>query len=264
MKKRSLITISLLVLLNCFCFAETQGEKYFRTNKPNLAVTALESEILNGTAGPDAYNYLGLAYFQLADYKKSVEAFTRGLNLPGTDKKILAFNQGNAYYAMADYKNAAKAYSLTLAIDSSYTKALLNRANTYLMAEDYPACIKDYELYLEMEPNDPQRPQIEEILRLLRQHQEEVKLAEQKAIEDEKRKQEEDRRMKEELERQRIEEENRLAEQRRREEEEKRLEDERRKQLLEDVANSLQNTDSTNMTSGAEDIIDYDYQSELD
>ena len=93
MKKRSLITISLLVLLNCFCFAETQGEKYFRTNKPNLAVTALESEILNGTAGPDAYNYLGLAYFQLADYKKSVEAFARGLNLPGTDKKILAFSK---------------------------------------------------------------------------------------------------------------------------------------------------------------------------
>ena len=39
---------------------------------------------------------------------------------------------------------------------------------------------------------------------------------------------------------------------------------ERRRKLLEDVANSLQNTDSTNMTSGTEDLIDYDYESELD
>ena len=38
----------------------------------------------------------------------------------------------------------------------------------------------------------------------------------------------------------------------------------RRKQLLEDVANSLQGTDSTNLTSGAEDLIEYDLEGELD
>jgi len=41
-------------------------------------------------------------------------------------------------------------------------------------------------------------------------------------------------------------------------------EDERRKKLLEDVANSLQGSDSTNLTSGAEDLIDYDLEGELD
>ena len=41
-------------------------------------------------------------------------------------------------------------------------------------------------------------------------------------------------------------------------------EDERRKKLLEDVANSLQNTDSTNLTSGAEDLLEYDLEGELD
>lgn len=41
-------------------------------------------------------------------------------------------------------------------------------------------------------------------------------------------------------------------------------EEERRKKLLEDVANSLQNTDSTNLTSGAEDLLDYDLEGELD
>ena len=79
---------------------------------------------------------------------------------------------------------------------------------------------------------------------------------------------EEERRMQEELARQK-EDEERLEAERKAEEERlaeiKRQEEaERRRKLLEDVANSLQNTDSTNMTSGTEDLIDYDYESELD
>ena len=46
--------------------------------------------------------------------------------------------------------------------------------------------------------------------------------------------------------------------------ERKAAEDERRRKLLEDVANSLQQTDTTNMTAGAEDVLDYDYESELE
>ncbi len=41
-------------------------------------------------------------------------------------------------------------------------------------------------------------------------------------------------------------------------------EEDRRKKLLEDVANSLQSADSTNLTSGAEDLLDYDLEGELD
>lgn len=44
----------------------------------------------------------------------------------------------------------------------------------------------------------------------------------------------------------------------------RKAEDERRKKLLEDVANSLQNGESTNLTSGAEDLMDYDLEGELD
>ena len=44
----------------------------------------------------------------------------------------------------------------------------------------------------------------------------------------------------------------------------RKAEEDRRKKLLEDVANSLQGTDSTNLTSGAEDLIEYDLEGELD
>ncbi|MBR5402569.1 MAG: tetratricopeptide repeat protein [Treponema sp.] len=249
-------------------FAESEGEKLFKSNRPAEALLFLEDEIKNGTASSAAWNYLGLAYFQTGDYQNSVDAFARGLKVPSTNKKILAFNQGNAYYAMGDYENAAKSYTLALSADPKFTQALLNRANSNLMAQKYPETITDYERFIVMEPQDPQRPQIEQLLALLKQEvvrqEEEARVAAEEAA----RIAEEERRMAEELARQREEEERLEAERRAEEErlaEQRRAEEaERRRKLLEDVANSLQNTDSTNMTSGTEDLIDYDFESELD
>ena len=168
MKKlnKIIFTICLMSLISLYAFAESDGEKAFKNNNPSLAAVLLEEEIKAGTASATAYNYLGLSYYQLGDYGKSVEAFAKGLSVSGTNKKILAYNQGNSYYAMQDFENAAKAYSLTLTADPKYTKALLNRANAYLMAKDYNNAILDYEKFIIMEPQDEQRPQIEELLAL--------------------------------------------------------------------------------------------------
>lgn len=249
-------------------WAESEGEKLFKSNRPAEAALFLEDEINSGTASAAAYNYLGLSYYQTGDYQKSVEAFSKGLKVPATNKKILSFNQGNSYYAMGDYENAAKSFSLAISADPKFSRALLNRGNSYLMAQKYSETIADYERFIIMEPLDEQRPAIEQLLALLKQEltrrEEEEKLAAEEAA----RLAEEEKRMAEELARQREEEERleaerkaeeeRLAEQRRAEEAE------RRRKLLEEVANSLQNTDSTNMTSGTEDLIDYDFESELD
>jgi len=89
---------------------------------------------------------------------------------------------------------------------------------------------------------------------------EEIRAQEESAArfaEEQKRLEEENRRMQEELARQKAEYE--AAEAAR-----KAAEEERRRKLLEEVANSLQQTDSTNMSAGAEDVIDYDYESELE
>ena len=142
MEKRKLIFFTLfLIILNAkfsnFAFAESEGEKLFKSNQPMEAAIFLEDEIKNGTASSSAYNYLGLSYFQTGEYEKSVDAFARGLKVPATNKKILSYNQGNAYYVMGDYENAAKSYSLALSADPKFTDALLNRGNSYLMAAKY-------------------------------------------------------------------------------------------------------------------------------
>lgn len=258
MKKKKIALLSVLcLLLGFYAFPESEGEKAFKMNNPALASELLRQEIELKTASKTAYNYLGLAYYQLGQYEKSVEAFRLGLETPGTNKKIIAFNQGNAYYAMNDYENAAKSYTLTITADPKYTQALLNRANAYLMLADYDKCIADYERFLILEPYDSQRPQIEEVLALLRK--EKVRIEEEKRIAEEEaaRIAEEEARLQEELARQK-------AEQERIEAERRAAEAERRRKLLEDVANSLQDTDSANMSAGSGDLLDFDYESELD
>ena len=248
--------------------AISEGEKAFTSNNPDLAVILLEQEISEGITSSNTHNYLGLAYYQLGEYRKSVEAFAKGLASSGTNKKILSYNQGNSYYAMQDYNNAIKSYSLTLAADPKYTQALLNRANAHLMAKIYDKAIEDYEKFIIMEPEDEQRPAIEELLALLRMEKERLEEEARIAAEEAARLAEEEARLQAELEKQRIEREKRELEERlarEKEEAEKRAaEAERRRKLLEDVANSLQDTDSANMSAGAGDLLDFDYESELD
>lgn len=274
MNKKLFIFLVSICFFN-FIFAETEGEKAFKENRPSDAIILLENEINDGTASTSAYNFLGLSYYQLGKFEKSVEVFEKGLEIPGTNKKILAFNQGNSYFAMKKYQDAIKKYSLAFSADSKFTKALLNRANAYLMANELQSSLNDYEKYIILEPEDAQKEEIllmiDALKKELERRIEEEKIA---ALEAEKRA-EEEKRLQEEMARIKAEEERIAAEEKakweaeeaerlRIEEEKRAIEAERRRKLLEDVANSLQNTDSTNMSAGTEDLIDYETEGELD
>ena len=384
-----------LIFSGTSLFAQSRGESLFKENNAKDAVQVLEYEIRNGQVSDNSYNFLGLGYYQLGDYEKSLDAFKRGIKAQPENTKLLSYNMGNTYYAMKNYSSAAGSYSDALKADPLFYDALLNRANALLMAGQLVSAKDDYIDFVAKCPDNPQRERIELLIKALeeeiaRREEEARLLAEQNkaqweeydgnlsdgkkdsftpdweqvegGIENTKRSDEnpewekilrenpeaiadtskqdklsdsedlsasqrvdweefdhdrsemlsvnEERvddqkdwltfsdseldEMKE-LEKQSREEHERwLENERRREqeianreakarqkeqqdalEEERRLreqlledmrksEEERRKKLLEDVANSLQGSDSTNLTSGAEDLIDYDLEGELD
>lgn len=293
MKKNQLVAVFLIFYYSGCCFGESAGESLFKQNKSEEAVIFLEQEIENGTASLDAHNFLGLAYCQNGDFEKAVNAFERGLRTPGTNKKVLSYNQGNAFFMQKDYANAVKCYSLSLAADKTFYKAMLNRANAYLIQEGYENALKDYSNYILAVPDDPQKEEILDIIKVLTEEVD--KLIEERRIAQEaeaEQKAEEERlnaareqmyaeeqqsllQMREEIERksarQKEDAERRLAEEiefeeklRKIEEERKAMEAERRRRILEEVERSLQNTDSTSLTSGTEDLIEYDQESELE
>lgn len=257
---RKLIRSFFAAILFCSALdvhSESEGEKLFKTNKPSEAIPLLEKEIRDGSVSVDTYNFLGLSYYQIGEYRKAVDAFEQGMKKAQGNKKILTYNQGLAAYAMGDYRKAETSFSLALAASPDFYPALLNRANTRLMAQKYQECIVDYKKYITDLPDDPQEPEIRRLLAYLEEEIQRQAEEAERLAEEQRRLEEENRRIQEEIARQKAEEEAREAERRR-------AEEERRRKLLEDVANSLQKTDTTNMSAGAEDVLDYEYESELD
>ena len=145
----------------------TQGEKLFKENKPKDAVQVLENELLNGIVTANTYNFLGLGYYQLGEYGKSIDAFDRGIKAQPTNIKILSFNQGNTYYAMKDFSSAVRCFTSALNDDATFYDALLNRANSLLMANQLPAAKSDYEDFVLKCPDDAQKSQIERLIQAL-------------------------------------------------------------------------------------------------
>lgn len=255
--KRTNGAVFFLLFFAVSLFAESEGERLFKSNEPADAIELLEREFSAGTLSVAAYNYLGLAYYQTGQYDKSVAVFEKGLSVPGTDKKVLAYNAGNSAFAAGNYAKADECYSLALAASPDFSKALLNRANTRLSQMRLSDALGDYENYIVRVPGDPQRAEIERIISLIRaelaEKAEEAKAAE--ALEEAR---------KEEEARMRAEQERIAADKARREAEAKATEEARKKKLLEDVANSLRATNTENVSGGAEDTLGYESEPELD
>ncbi|MCR5079992.1 MAG: hypothetical protein K6B17_01440 [Treponema sp.] len=176
-----------------------EGEDLFKKNKVQESIPYLKAAISSGKS-PKAYVYLSLAYYQQKQYMESLEICSDGMKVSGTDKKVLAFNAGNTCFALEDYDTAEKWYSLAIAANRLYAPPVLNRANCELKQEKYRAALEDYKLYLDLSPNDRQKPEIEKLIALL----EGIKKAEDDRIAEEERLKEEEKKLLEEMKRQQM------------------------------------------------------------
>jgi len=145
-----------------------KGEAAFVANKPQEARPLLEGALAEDPANETIYLYLGIVYQQLGDPEKSTATFKRGLAVPGTRKDLLYYNIGNNLFSRKDYALAEEMYTSALAANARLPEASLNRANTRLAVKAFEGAITDYTIFLQLRPADPQRPKIEEVIRLLR------------------------------------------------------------------------------------------------
>ncbi len=265
LKTFAAIIFSLAFCARTFAQGSNEGTALFEQNKPAEAIAFLEADIAGGNPLPQEYNYLGLAYYQIGNYEKSVEAFKKGTAASGTNKKILYFNMGNSYFALQKWQEALDAYSMAAVADPSFAAPVLNKADVELKMDRLLDAAADYKRFLVLRPEDEQRPQIEKLIALLEQELADRAERERLAAEEAARiKAEEERlaREKAEAERRELErrlEEERLAAQKRAEEEE------RRRKMLEDIAGSLRDAgDTTNMSASSEDSLEYEYDSDID
>lgn len=279
MVKRKLFLIIAVITMSVFSSfasdAYETGYNLFTTNKPAEAIPYLETALNDVAVSPSIYVYLGIAYYQTGKYPESLDVFKRGLSASGTNKRIIAFNAGNSAYAMRDYATAEEMFSLASVADPAYAAPVLNRANARLSQDKLQGALEDYQRYLVLDPYSSQRAEVEAIIQALQgemvyreQEKERLVQEEQRMKEEEARIQAENQRIAEEKAEAARKEAERLAAERAAEEArlaaQREAEAERRRRLLEEVAASLQETETTGMNAGSEGVIEYEYESELD
>ena len=143
------------------------GEELFRLNRPAEAIAVFERIIDDKDVNPAAFVYLGVAYYQVGDYRKSLAVCTSGLERAGADRKVLAYNAGNSAYALGDYARADSCYAIAMQEDPGFSAAYLNRANAQLKLDRLEDAREQYQSFLAREPDNAQRPAIEQLLALL-------------------------------------------------------------------------------------------------
>ena len=143
------------------------GEELFQLNRPLEAIPLFEKIIDDKNINPAVFVYLGVAYYQVEEYQKSLNICVRGLTRPDTDHKVLAYNGGNSAYALGNYARADACYAIAIKEDPNFSAAYLNRANAQLKQDHLEDARANYQKFIEMESENEQRPAIEQLIALL-------------------------------------------------------------------------------------------------
>jgi tetratricopeptide (TPR) repeat protein len=154
-----------------------KGEALFVQNKPQDAQPLLESALNEDPTNEKIYLYLGIIYQQLGDPQKAIDVLKRGLNIATSFKDLFYYNMGNDFFSRKQYNLAEESYNSALSTNHSLAEAYLNRANARLQLQSYAGALADYTLFLQMKPQDPQRPNIEKVMALIRGVQDDIEKA---------------------------------------------------------------------------------------
>jgi tetratricopeptide (TPR) repeat protein len=165
-----------------------KGQALFVQNKPQEARPLLESALTDDPSNEKTYLYLGIIYQQLGDTQKAIDILKQGLAVSTAFKELFYYNIGNDLYARKDFAGAEAMYSSAIAARKDLSEGYLNRANSRLQLKNLDGALADYAYFLQLAPQDPQRPNIEKLMALLQKVQQQkeadrqAELARQQAL----------------------------------------------------------------------------------
>ena len=156
-----------------------KGEALFVQNKPQDARPLLESALNDDPSNEKIYLYLGIIYQQLGDPQKAIDVLKKGLSVAAEHRDLFYYNMGNDFFSRKEFAFAEEMYTSAIASNKNLFESYLNRANTRMQLQNYDGALGDYSLFLQLVPQDPQRPAIEKIMALLRKAQDDKENARQ-------------------------------------------------------------------------------------
>jgi len=171
---RILIGILLLGNLAVGAGAQTAREWFekgldaFRWGKTDEAIVFFDKATAADPLNDTYLLYLGICYHQSKRYEGADRAYSKGIDLNGSEHDRLLLNRGNLRASRGDTDGAASDYTRLLEGGGLLaSSALLGRGNLALNQSSFKAALNDYTEYLVREPYAPQRAAIEKLIGLL-------------------------------------------------------------------------------------------------
>jgi len=112
-------------------------------NQPDRALKDYEVLVAMKSKDPDVYSNLGNIYGLKNEFEKSIEAYTRSLQLDSLNFGSY-LNRAITYSKMRDFENAMKDYEKAARLKPNSDNLLSNRTHTYLETGQIDKAIADY------------------------------------------------------------------------------------------------------------------------
>ena len=191
--------ILILTLFTAFCFhifpqnstVLQKAEEAFLNGKLDEAKSLYLNALKTSPADANIYLNLGFIYEKNREYQTAISYYQKGIPYAGTQLGTFYKNIGNSYYFINDFENAEKMYSSGISsVPPSYS-CYFHRGNTRVKLGMYEGAVDDYQTFLTMQPDTPQRVNIELMIERLQyaiDNAEAIRLAEEaKRLEEEER-----------------------------------------------------------------------------
>ncbi|HEO64750.1 MAG TPA: tetratricopeptide repeat protein, partial [Spirochaetes bacterium] len=146
-----------------------QGMNLYKQGKYELSLVFLEKAFKENPLNYRLYFYLGNVYNHKKMFKKSIEAYKRGIEIsPVQQKKEFLYNLARSYQGDKQYKEALGLYSKLEKESSKYPEIHLYRGMIYYNLQNKSAVIKSWETYLAQAPNGPQYQSIRKAIDIIK------------------------------------------------------------------------------------------------
>ena len=99
---------------------------------------------------------------------KATEFFQKSIALNPKDE-ILAYNVAEIFFASNSNEEAVKYYDIALQIKPKWAEIYLKKGYVYMNMGDFPKAIESLKKFIELDPENPQAPVAEEIIKSLQQ-----------------------------------------------------------------------------------------------
>jgi len=170
MKKRALALL-FLVFAAAWAWAQAHfatAQDLFMQNRPREAATYLELTVADDPGNVTAFVYLGIVYEQMGMLDEAMTVYRQVLGRAGHLTATVANNLGNVLFRRGNVEDAEAMFTQAIQADRMFAAAYLGRANIRLQRDQLNEAIADYQQYLVLAPNSPQRAQIEQVISQIR------------------------------------------------------------------------------------------------